>query len=195
MSSQDIFSSDFQDFWIHDVLQGASTVKRESKRQDYLWDTHGNYEGFLFNMRKLWLIDSKWNWSGENRHLVLLGDIYADRNLGSLQTAQHIEKLIAQGAQIRTSLLAIMRMRCWAIFTMYIHQIFLVSATCVQDFYEDGPRIDAFSGLQYLSTYRKGTQNPSWQKLLIGTKPWTILERMRALKSDRKSSRISVVCR
>jgi hypothetical protein len=99
MVSVDTFSSDFGVARVHHTISDVEKVSRPH-RIDYLGDTHGNYEGFLFNMKKLRLIDGRGNWIGGDRVLVMLGDIYGDRNLGSIPTALHLEKLISQGAHI-----------------------------------------------------------------------------------------------
>ena len=52
MVSVDTFSGDFYDTGIPPIIGGAEQVSREH-RVDYLGDTHGNYEGFLSNMKKL----------------------------------------------------------------------------------------------------------------------------------------------
>ena len=193
MSSRDTFSSDFQDFRIPDALRGASTVKRES-RVDYIWDTHGNYEGFLFNMRKLWLIDSAWNWIGKHRRLILIGDIYADRHFGSIQTAQHIEKLMAQWAQI-DQLAGNHEDVMLSLFDHVHHPHESVINYFTQVFLTWKPRdIEEYSGLQEFASFKKNaSKTQSWQSLLIQLKPETILQRMRALKKWQKV--LTNICR
>lgn len=67
---------------------------------DYIGDTNGSYAGFLFNAKKLGLIDESGDWIGGKRHLVVMGDIFGDRNMESFQIMLHIKRLIQQGATI-----------------------------------------------------------------------------------------------
>lgn len=180
MVSVDTFSGDFYDSGIPPIIGGAEQVSREH-RVDYLGDTHGNYEGFLSNMKKLWLINARGNWRGGDRILVMLGDIYGDRNHGSIQTALHIEKLISQGAHIE--------MICWnhdEVVVDYFDDVHNPDHSIRKNlisYWLEGSRItNEITGLQEFVQFIKRGTPQMWIHIVNKSSPGTILTRMRGLK-------------
>ncbi len=83
------------------TLRDIGDVPREA-RTHHVGDTNGSYEWFLANMRA-WehpLIDADGNWQWGSEPLVLTGDILGDRNMGWVQTYEHIARLREQWANI-----------------------------------------------------------------------------------------------
>lgn len=68
---------------------------------DIMGDTHWSYEGYLANLKSLWIINSAGKFTGSKTRIVLVGDILWDRNTGSMDTYRHIDWLKKQWADIQ----------------------------------------------------------------------------------------------
>jgi hypothetical protein len=180
MVSVDTFPGDFEDVGIPRIIEGAKEISR-AHRVDYLGDTHGNYEGFLYNMKKLWLIDARGDWIGGDRRLIMLGDIYGDRNLGSIPTALHLEKLISQGAHIE--------MIYWNHDDMVVSYFDhahnpneLIRQYLIWHWLKGSRVLNSIRGMQELAEFKKGSMPKDWLSIIREPDPESILGCMRKLK-------------
>ncbi len=180
MHSPREFSDDFVDTWI--PVSTSIKIWKRSSRVDYIWDTNGSYEGFLFNAEKLGLIDENGDWIGGQRRLILLGDVFGDRNMESFLIAIHVNTLLGQWADIDCLAgnhddMALGYFDTFPTGRDYVGFRYFQAAY----FSNEWPRIiDIFKGVQEFWEFGEDSQwHTSWQRVLLRLKPHNILSEMR----------------
>lgn len=176
------FSDDFMDTWIP-VSTGIKIWKRSS-RVDYIWDTNGSYEGFLFNAEKLGLIDENGDWIGGKRRLVLLGDVFGDRNMESFLIAIHVNTLLDQWADIDCLAGNHCDMALGYFDTIPTGRDYVGFAYLQGNLLRNwASSIDIFRGIQEFWEFRElwagFPHNLNWARVLMGIHPHEILKQMR----------------